>query len=132
MSHLFLFWQEMLAAVNRKEPFQFDHRVIATPAEANPAQNAGTSRDNFREKERQKMSNILLLDTDRASLNRNIKFSEIHDVFLDRTVSPVRTTDESLCTAFRLVAWSPSGLLSDRKFVRFSRNLLSLDVNIWL
>ncbi len=34
--------QEMVAAVNRKEPFQFDHRVIANAIEPDPAMNPGT------------------------------------------------------------------------------------------
>jgi hypothetical protein len=55
------------------------------------------------------------LGNQRAALNRDIQFQEIHDVFLDRTLSAGRTTDEPLSTAFRQVAWSPSGLIPFRK-----------------
>nr|CAG4636881.1 EOG090X03KG [Ceriodaphnia reticulata] len=85
--------KEILAAVNRRDAFKFDHRIIPTPTEINLVQNAGTNR---------------------AAINRDIKFQEIYDVFLDRTISTSRVTDEPLGTAFRQVAWSPSGLIPYR------------------
>lgn len=42
---MFLFclvlFQEVVAAVNRVEAFQFDHKVIATPEKVNTVQDAG-------------------------------------------------------------------------------------------
>ena len=35
-------FQEILAAVNRKEAFQVDHRVINSPSDVNPAINSGS------------------------------------------------------------------------------------------
>nr|CAG4649201.1 EOG090X03KG [Scapholeberis mucronata] len=87
---------EMVAAVNRKDPFQFDSKIIAAPTQVNSIQNA---------------------DSNRATINRDIDFHEIHDIFLDRTLSPARTTDEPLVSAFRQVAWSPIGLIPYRKCI---------------
>ena len=85
-----------MSAVDRKEAFQFFKRTITPPVEINP-----------------------LLDAEgqnRLILNRDIHFKEIHDIFLDRTLSPSRVTDEPLNTAFRTpVAWSPIGLVQDRR-----------------
>ena len=87
----------MVAAVNRKEAFQFLKRTITPPTETNP----------------------VLESTNRLVLNRDIHFKEIHDIFLDRTLSPCRVTDEPLNTAFRSpVAWSPIGLLTNQKLVK--------------
>lgn len=56
-----------------------------------------------------------VLDHIRSTLNRDIQFHEIHDIFLDRTLSPARITDEPLITAFRQVAWSTIGLIPYRR-----------------
>nr|CAG4646136.1 EOG090X03KG [Macrothrix elegans] len=86
---------DLVAAVNRKEAFQFDQKNIPTPVEVNTAQDA---------------------DTNRTAINRDIKISEIHDIFLDRTLSANRVTEENLCTAFCEIAWSPSGLLPKKNW----------------
>jgi hypothetical protein len=52
----------------------------------------------------------------RAVVNKDIWVSEIHDVFLDRTISPARSSDEPYSTAFRQVCWSPLGLLDDKRY----------------
>jgi len=83
---------ELTANVSNREAFQLDRRVIAGPTENNPFQDPGIDRD---------------------VINRDIEFHEIHDLFLDRTVSPFRSTDEPVDVAIRQVAWSPLGLLEN-------------------
>lgn len=82
-----------------REPYHLQHRLIASSTETNPNQDPAIPR---------------------ALLNKDISFHQVYDVFMDRTVSPARASDEPYPTAFRQVSWSPLGLLANQKSFVFS------------